>query len=221
MQKKVAYCLVEHRYNPERRRMAVEGLRLCEGCRVGMRKNLEVLPELWRELNAGITVGISGNLGRSDPIVSGTRERGLTYDPAALNCAQQMSKDLDYFASEIFGMRNLALPSACAVLLRESDRTAGHVLASNVAEVLRSLVGQAYGILDPAGRPKEIGPCAALAPEGGLCTGTLVMRGEGVRARLSCQVCGVDIPPRKWKRYGKIYQQMRRTEDVPLEGGTL
>lgn len=96
-------------------------------------------------------------------------------------------------------------------------------MAPNVRDVLRSLVGNAYAILDPEGRPKEVGPCHEIAMWGGVCSGTLVMRGSGAKAELSCEVCGVRVPPRQWKRYGEAYKRamLDTAEDVAVEGDVL
>lgn len=219
----IAYCVADHKYNPERRRIAVEGLRLCEGCRVSVRRDLEAIPGLWEDLRSGVATSLNGGLSRTEPMVSGTRTPGLSYDAAALNCADQMGRDLAYFAKEVLGFAGANVPVASARLLRESDRVAGHELAPMVREVCRSLVGQAYAILDPAGRPKEVGPCPEMVESEeyiGRCTGTLYMRGEGVRAEISCAVCGVKVPPRQWKRYANRYAQVL-AEEVDVKGELL
>lgn len=221
--KEIVYCDAEHRFDAKRLRIAVEGLRLCEGCRVGVQRDLGVIPELWSALRSGVARPVGG-LGRSaEPMVSGTRDVGLVYDAAALNCAEQISRDIAYFAKEILGRHRSDVVVGCVVLRRYLDRTCGHELAGNVRAVTRSLVGQAYAILDPAGRPKEIGPCHEFNAFGDMCTGTLLMRGEGAQAALVCGVCGVRVPPRQWKRYGEMYKSAKLTtaEDVRVEGDVL
>lgn len=222
MRLEITYCEAQHRHDPELRRIAAEGLRVCDGCRVGMQRDLEAIPELWSDLQSGV-VRLIGGLGRTNSIVSGTRSVGVVYDAAALNCAEQMSRDLEYFCREILGVPESVAVLAAKRLRVESDRVAGHELGPMVREVCRSLVGSAYAILDPAGRPKEIGACPqVLDLESGLtrCTGTLYLRGEGRRAEMYCQLCGVRVPLKAWRHYISNHMKLI-TETVHPKGDLL
>jgi hypothetical protein len=221
--RELAFCEAQHKFNAHKRRIALEGLRLCYGCRSALDKDLALLPDFWRELHRGVTLSLSGGMSRSDPLVSGTRARGIVYDAAALNCASQMERDLAYYAKAILGQPGASVGIAVPRLRRELDRVCGHTLAPHVRAVCRELVGTAYSILDPAGRPREIGPCIEVVEvdrRTGTCTGTLYMRGEGVRAELSCHSCGVKVPPRKWKRYLAAYAESY-AEVVEVKGDLL
>lgn len=220
---RIVYCSAVHRFDAERLRIAVEGLRICEGCRSGIVRDLRVIPGLWKDLHSGVATSLVGGLSRTDPLVSGTRARGIVYDAPALNCAEQMSRDLAYFARWILGQPGCSVPVAASRLLQESDRVAGHELAPMVREVCRSLVISAYKILDPKGRPVEVGPCPEYLDTEeyiGRCTGTLYMRGEGKRAALSCHVCEVVVPQRSWYRYAKRYAEAM-AEVVDVKGDLL
>lgn len=190
---------------------AAPGLYLCDGCVVGMQRDLEEIVRLHQEL---MEEGVSGTGPSTEPVgfVTGSRGDGkpeLRYNRAAIDAAGQIAFDIEWAYKNIHRDRGLPVLSQAVSLggmvgwLRlESGWIAGNAgYAVGFRDTIRGLIQHAVAILDPKGRRVELGPC--IDSVGGVaCRGTVYMTGEGPRCRLACNVCGKAVPVRGWAKYG-------------------
>lgn len=232
MGKKVL-CEARHAGARGEEKEAAPGLYLCDGCVVGMQRDLEEIPRLHAEL---MEEGVSGTGPSTEPVgfVTGSRGDGkpeLRYNRAAIDAAGQIVFDVEWAYKNIHRDRGLpvmaravSLGGMCGWLRLESGWIAGNAgYAVGFRDTLRGLISHAIAIIDPKGRPIEVGPCiekvgAGPRGVGGIaCMGTVYMIGEGPRCSLSCNVCRKSVPVRGWARYG-----VRRTaQTIAPEGDML
>lgn len=225
-------CEARHVGSRGMEKEAAPGMYLCDGCVAGLQRDLVELPRLHAEL---MEEGVSGTGPSTEPVgfVTGSRGEGkpeLRYNRAAIEAAGQIAFDLEWAYKNIHQDRGLP-PMARVVSLEAMvewlGSQAGWIAGSatyavGFRDTVRGLVAFAISILDPAGRPVEVGPCiervgAGKGTLGLACTGTVYMVGEGPRCRLACNVCRKAVPVRGWSRYG-----VRRTAaTIPLKGDML
>jgi len=213
MGKKVL-CEARHAGARGEEKEAASGLYLCDGCVVGMQMDLEEIPRLHAELMEEGTVGTGPS---TEPVgfVTGSRGEGkpeLRYNRAAIEAAGQIAFDIEWAYKNIHRDRGLVgvggavtIGGMCGWLRLESGWIAGNAgYAVGFRDTVRGLVGHALSVIDPKGRPIEVGPCIEKVggPRGIACTGTVYMIGEGPRCRLACNVCRKSVPVRGWARYG-------------------
>jgi hypothetical protein len=210
MGKKVL-CEARHAGQREVEKEAAPGLYLCDGCVVGMQRDLEEIVRLHDDL---MEEGVSGTGPSTEPVgfVTGSRGEGkpeLRYNRAAIEAAGQIAFDMEWAYKSIHKDRGLPRMSQAVSLggmvgwLRlETGWIAGSAAyAVGFRDTVRGLVSHAVVVLDPKSKRIEVGPC--IEKIGGLvCTGTVYMRGEGPRCSLACNVCNKAVPVRGWARYG-------------------
>lgn len=199
-------CEARHPGSKGEDKEAAPGMYLCDGCIVGMQRDLEEIPRLHAEL---MEEGVSGTGPSTEPVgfVTGSRGEGkpeLRYNRAAIQAAEQIAFDIEWAYRNIHRDRGLApvgvsnLGGMCGWLRLESGWVAGNAgYAVGLRDTVRGLVSHAIAIIDPKGRPVEVGPCIEKG-----CTGSVYMIGEGPRCRLACNVCSKTVPVRGWAKYG-------------------
>lgn len=217
-------CEADHSVDRNAIRMAAHGLMICDGCVTGMSRDLREIPGLYAEL---ITEAVSGT-GPSVEVggfVTGTRagslHPALKYNSGAADAANQIKHDFEWFYSRMRrdreGVKAVArLDVVFKWMLREVYWIAGSSYAVDFRNVVRGDVGHAVAILDPAGRPVDVGSCIEVV--GGVaCTGVVRKHGDGGKSRLSCDTCGFRVPVRSWGKYGERVARTK-TVEVKLKG---
>lgn len=201
--------------------LAADGMLLCDGCIVGLRRDLEELPGLYRDLLDEAVSGTGPSV-EGPGFVTGTPQGkiypAMKYNSGASDAADQIQHDVIWWVKKMVSERTRENWSGNAEagmrwLLREVYWIAGSgEYAVVVRDVSRGLVNRAIAVLDPRGRPVEVGGCVEKI--GGLeCTGSVRKYGEGKDSRLVCDTCGHRVPIRSWGRYGERVRN-RRVEDL-------
>lgn len=99
-------CAVPHARDPERPRLALDGLRVCHGHREQIGERLHQLGAAHEALvDRLIAAGLGG--GR----VSGTRPVGITLDPRVAVCRADIYTMLAGWARDVAYQRNAVLPA--------------------------------------------------------------------------------------------------------------
>ena len=205
-------CVTEHRLDPDRPRIAVDGAWLCRGCITQLRNHLAALPQRYADLEAILARGTVAAGQR----VSGTTERWLPISPAVAEHRHQIAHDLVWWCVYVADERGIARPDStepattAAWLARHVDWCAARrPAAEELLPVLRHLVGRAWALIDPRGsRRITIGPCITTDGDEP-CEGTLyaTVRAEDDPrpSAIYCEACGLDKPPAEWLRFGRTY----------------
>jgi hypothetical protein len=223
-------CEADHPVDKSVVRLTESGMMLCSGCIVGMRRDLKEIWGLHFELKEEAVHGTGPSVD-GPGFVTGTRAGSLhpamKYNSAAFEAASQIEHDIMWNYAAMRSSREgkagaVGLEGAVRWLQREQGWIAGSSFAVDFRNVLRGLIGVAVGIIDPAGRPVELGVCIEMVG-GELCTGTVRMikvqggaNGNGGSAKLRCDTCGFVVPVRGWARYGK-----RVAKTVNVKGDML
>jgi hypothetical protein len=215
-------CVTPHADDIE----ALPSLRLCRGCRDGLRRDLAALPGLWADLAAALPAGSSPRYGR----VSGSSSHPLPINIAAANHRNQIARDLTELCVTVATRRGLIVPVDHIIdrrgriraayteppvtapwLLRHVDWIAAQPdTAETCPEVMRGLVGRARALVAPSGaRRIAIGPCRG-SRDGQACFGTLyatVRAEDDTRPSvIYCNAdCGTEITTEQWRRFGREY----------------
>lgn len=175
------------------------GSNLCRGCLSGLYLDIQRLAELYEELGReAVSVGGGGDRGRG---VSGTKDRGLKYNAAALEAMDQIWLDLWMNVRGFAGAERGSVSFMCRALsgrVRELGKSAD---AGAIRRTFRELVMRAEKILaGPVRRRVGMGECPV---EG--CEGELVAVVAGPASTVECAVCGTSLPPAKWGKFGKAH----------------
>ena len=205
-------CVTEHRLDPDRPRLAIDGAWLCRGCITQLYNHLTALPRRYADLEGILAGGVAAGGDR----VSGTADRRLPISAPVAEHRHQIVHDLVWWCIYVASERGIAQPESAepvttaAWLARHVDWCAARrPAAEELLPVLRHLVGRAWALLDPSGSKRiTIGPCIATAGDEP-CEGTLyaTVRAEDDPrpSAIYCEVCGLDKPPAEWLRFGKLY----------------
>jgi hypothetical protein len=222
-------CEARHAGQRELEKEAAPGMHLCDGCIVGLQKDLAELVRIHDEL---MEEGVSGTGPSTEPVgfVTGSRGDGkpeLRYNRAAIEAAGQIAFDVEWAYKNIRRDRRLPVMSNAVSLGAMVEWLGEEVgwIAGNRSyavafrDTVRGLVSYAVMVLDPKSKRIEVGPCIEKVggEKGVACTGTVYMKGEGPRCSLACNVCGKAVPVRGWAKYG-----VRRTAaTVNVKGDLL
>jgi hypothetical protein len=164
----------------------------------GLYMDILRLVELYHDLEDAAVSVSGGGLGGGS-VVSGTRDRGLKYNPLALGWMDQVRMDL-WMNLRLVGM-NVSHGDAISVmckLLSERVSALGKSKDAGAARsVFRELVVRGMHILQPVRRPAVVGECP-----GSECGGELVVVMDGANSTLGCDTCKLSIPPAKWAKFG-------------------
>lgn len=215
-------CAVPHAADPDRPRLALDGLRTCQGHRVQIHDRLYQLGAAHEALAARLTAAGMGG-GR----VSGTRPVGITLDPRVAVCRSDIYTCLAGWAREVmqhrYGLRppDDDCPSIAGFLVRHLDWLCA-LPADDVARLAADLAlyrGRAFGLLYPSGRRrKTVGQCV----ETTWCTvedrterrcpgelsAFLTAVDDLLPASLVCDTCGAEITADRWYAFGRRYQAL-------------
>lgn len=173
---------------------------LCKSCRLDLRRDLALLPELARNLTDATTATGCGD---------GT---GLPYNDAAWEARDQIRHDLTYWTLHVAGLRHWPRPepviAAMAGWLRpQAAWCTFRGWAPDYAAAIREDRRRAAAILDPwITRSFEIrGPLGAcLLCESGRYWATFYEFGsDRRRSNVTCGGCGMVYPPEMWIGLGK------------------
>lgn len=177
------------------RPQALPSLRLCRACYNQLKRDLNALPRLYRELDTVLAAGSSPKYGQR---VSGSSTKPLPINPAVADLRDQIKHDLVWWVKYVAERRGItALPDdrvseISAWLLRHVDWIAAHPDAAvQCPPVVRELAGRARDLLDPNRRLPTGERCRATNNDGERCTGVITMvqkPDETWTAR--CSVCG-------------------------------
>ena len=205
-------CVAEHRSDPDRPRLAVDGAWLCHGCLTQLRNHLTALPRQYADLEKVLARGSAAGGQR----VSGTAQRWLPISPAVAEHRHQIAHDLVWWCVYVADERGIARPGSAAPattaawLAHHVDWCAAHRLAAEeLLPVLRHLTGRARALLDPSGsRRITIGPCIVAVggePCEGIVYATVRAENDPRPSAIYCEACGLDKPPAEWLRFGRTY----------------
>lgn len=216
-------CPVPHVADPERPRLALDGLRVCRGHRVQIYDRLLQLGAAHEALvDRLIASGLGG--GR----VSGTRPVGITIDPRVAVCRSDIYTCLAGWAREVIQQRGTRppaddCPAIAAFLVTHLDWLCA-LPADDVARLAADLAlyrSRAYGLLYPSGRRREVvGQCVETTwctvedrterrcP--GELTAFLAPEDDLLPASLVCDTCGVEIPADRWGAFARRYERAQQ-----------
>lgn len=201
-----ALCGYSHSKAGGARVECAPGSNLCRGCLSGLYLDIRRAVVLYHELEAEATSvgGVGGGDGGRG--VSGTKDRGLKYNRAALEVMDQIRLDLWMNVRGLIGggdadlLRRALTTQGMGVFLsgrvRELGRSAD---AGAIRRTFRELVLRGEKVLaGPVRRRVGMGECPV---EG--CEGELVAVVSGPASTVECESCGTSLPPAKWGRFGK------------------
>ena len=211
-------------------RPARRGL-LCRDCRNVLRRQLEDLPGLWRELvTAEVRLARVGE--RSEGHQQGG-ERGLPFNEAAGVHARVVAGWLSDTAHSLQargGRRGLHPQVAVSVILAHFGVLQGRPSVRVVAGEVARLHGRAVRLVDaPDVRQRfQVGPCPEVTVEDGLvvhCPGDVfawIPSDSGLRPVLACNRCESQWTSEQWRRVGvRIRAEKARRDGVERLAGLL
>lgn len=214
-------CAVPHARDPERPRLALDGLRVCFGHREQIGERVGQLGAAHEALVRRLTAS-----GQGQGHVSGTRPVGLSLIDPVATCRADLYTMLAGWGREVYYNRRLTPPAdSCpaigAFLVLHLDWLCAlpAVDVQRLAADLAHFRSLAYGLLYPSGRRRyDAGQCvevnwcdvpsrtAQRCP--GMLTAFLAPADDLLPASLTCDTCWVEIPASQWYAFGRKYQAM-------------
>jgi hypothetical protein len=202
---------------PDRRSVAIPGLRLCRGCRERLVARLEELPHLHEACGRVLS---AGNSQGPREIRAGSPSQGLPFNGAAADVRAEIMAFLSSWCGLVAQGRGTTAPeravwALAAFLRRHADWLAAHPAAAEAADEIARLTGRARRVAYPDQiRRLKVGACV----EAG-CDGELVawIRAQETTApgKIQCEA----EPRHCWtgQQWAQLRRAMRRTSRTPAD----
>lgn len=216
-------CPVPHAADPDRPRLALDGLRVCYGHRVQIGARLHQIGAAHEALvDRLIASGLAG--GR----VSGTRPVGITLDPRVAVCRSDIYTCLAGWAREVIQQRGVQPPaddcrSIAAFLVTHLDWLCA-LPADDVTRLAADLAlyrGRAKARLYPDSRRwRPVGECVEMTwctvedRREQRCPGemyaSVAASDDLLPAELVCDTCGIVVTADRWGAYARRRERAMR-----------
>lgn len=192
---------------------------LCPGCTLGTAQRLDRMPKLYAALAAFLQPsGRRPELGRSRPAEAPLPVCEPVLDlrgPGGVcgvleDWRSAMQADRGWSEPVIAGSteRRIAV-AARALSINLEWIAAAWPMAGAFAEEIRNLerdVASIVNPVDPAERPRRLGPCPAVVDgEDAACGAVLLLRPG--QSSVSCSWCGAEWPPARWLELARAQQE--------------
>ena len=214
-------CAAPHTRDPDRPRLALDGLRVCHGHRTQLYVRLHVLGAAHEALAGKLQAG-----GEGQEHVGGTPSIGLDLDPRAVRCRSEVYSFLASWCRYVAHQRNARPPTdTCAAmgpwLARQLDWLCA-LPADDIGDLyggLNAHYATAKHLLRPDGRKhRPVGRCVEMtwcdvtSRTEYRCDGTLTAflgpADDLLPPAMVCDTCQVVVPASQWYTFGRKYQAM-------------
>lgn len=184
-------CIMTHYVDPDRPRLALDGLYLCYGHHAELERLVAELPRRHDDLQRAL-------LTAGGPKIYTGGTPGLTVDEAAARLRSRLAGILASWCSVVVQHRGVTPPASTAIahtapwMLRHIKWCAAHDWVTVMLTELRQATREAIGITDIPARRIPLDEQCRQHLDGARCTGivTLLARGDDWLAR--CDTCAVD-----------------------------